>query len=111
MSKITEHQNMITVMPEKDLVASFVTELSNELKPLISDQPKELVIDLEHVEMVDSLGMGVLIATHNTLADNDSMLKVINIKEDIYNAFVTMRLNHHFTIEKRHKGHKIESKE
>ena len=101
MSDIIKNQNVITVMPENDLVASFVSEFSNELKPLIEDHPKEIVIDLEHVDMVDSLGMGILIATHNTLADNDSILKVINIKESIYNAFVTMRLNHHFAIEKK----------
>ena len=100
MSDIKKELNTILVTPEKDLVASFVTEFSNELKSLLEEQPEEIVIDLQHVDMVDSLGMGVLIAAHNTLADNNSKLKVVNIKEDIYNAFVTMRLNHHFTIEK-----------
>ena len=101
MSNINENQNTIIVTPEHDLVASFVTEFSNKLKLLIEGHPEEVVIDLANVEMVDSLGMGVLIATHNTLADNGSKLKVINIKKDIYNAFVTMRLNHHFTIEQQ----------
>lgn len=100
MLEIKKKQNSILVRPEKDLVASVVTEFSNGLKPLIEDSPKEIVIDMKNVDMVDSLGMGVLIATHNMLADNNSVLIVINIKEDIYNAFVTMRLNHHFKIKK-----------
>jgi anti-sigma B factor antagonist len=100
MSEIKKKQNSIIVKPGKDLVASVVTEFSNELKPLIEEHPKEIVVDMESVDMVDSLGMGVLIATHNSLADNSSILKVINIKEDIYNAFITMRLDHHFIIKK-----------
>jgi len=100
MLEIKKVRNSIIVKPEKDLVASVVTEFSTELKPLIKDSPKEIIIDMKNVDMVDSLGMGVLIATHNTLADNNSVLIVINIKEDIYNAFVTMRLNHHFKIRK-----------
>ena len=111
MSDIRKKQNTIIVTPDKNLVASFVTEFSNELKPLIECCPKEIVIDLNHVDMVDSLGMGVLIATHNTLADNNSMLKVINVKEDTYNAFITMRLNHHFAIEKKTEAARSEPEE
>jgi len=100
MSEITKSENSIVVKPNKDLVASVVSEFSDELRSLIQNAPKEIVVDLDGVDMVDSLGMGVLIATHNSLTAKDSALKIINIKPDIYTAFVTMRLNHHFTIEK-----------
>jgi len=104
MSEIKKVQNSIIVKPGKDLVASVVSEFSDELKQLIQNSPKEVVVDLEGVDMVDSLGMGVLIAAHNSLTAKNSALKIINIKPDIYNAFVTMRLNHHFTIEKADMG-------
>jgi len=99
MSEIKKIQNSIVVKPKKDLVASVVSEFSDELRPLIQSSPKEIIVDLDGVDMVDSLGMGVLIATHNSLTAKNSELKIINIKSDIYNAFVTMRLDHHFTIQ------------
>ena len=100
MSEIKKINNSFVVKPEKDLVASVVSEFSDELRPLIQSSPAEIVVDLGQVNMVDSLGMGVLIATHNSLTAKNSTLKIINIKSDIYSAFVTMRLNHHFTIQK-----------
>lgn len=99
MSEIKKSENSIIVKPGKDLVASVVSEFSEELRPVIQNAPEEVVIDLDGVEMVDSLGMGVLIATHNSLLANNGLLKIINIKSDIYKAFTTMRLDHHFTIE------------
>ena len=43
MSNMNKNLNTITVTPEKDLVASFVTKFSNELKLLIEGHPKEMV--------------------------------------------------------------------
>jgi anti-sigma B factor antagonist len=50
--------------------------------------------------MVDSVGIGVIIATHNSLNKVGGKLKVTNITKDIYTLFTTMRLDRHFTVEK-----------
>jgi anti-anti-sigma regulatory factor len=49
--------------------------------------------------MVDSVGIGVIIASHNTLNQADRKLKVINVTKDVYGLFTTMRLNRRFTVE------------
>ena len=100
MSIINKDGNQVIVKPGRDVVASMANEFRAELNSQIQESPSELVIDLSGVEMVDSVGIGVIIATHNSLDQKGGKLKVINIAEDIYGLFSTMRLDRHFTVEK-----------
>ncbi|SCY03089.1 STAS domain-containing protein [Desulfoluna spongiiphila] len=100
MSEIIRDENSVTIRPGRDIVASMAGEFRSELNGEIAEDLEELTIDLKGVEMVDSVGIGVIIATHNTLDQHGATLKVINIAEDIYGLFTTMRLDRHFTIEK-----------
>lgn len=100
MSEIIKEGNQVTVKPGKDVVASMAGEFRAELNAQIQESPEELIIDLSGVEMVDSVGIGVIIATHNSLDQKGGKLRVTNIAEDIYGLFSTMRLDRHFTVEK-----------
>ena len=86
------------IKPGKDIVASMVDELRKKLLILIDKGNNDLCIDLAGVEMIDSVGLGVLIATHNSLSRNGGKLTVTNVSEDIYGLFKTMRLDQHFQI-------------
>jgi anti-anti-sigma factor len=87
------------VRPGIDIVASMAEDFKRELLSAINDRPSDFVIDLAGVEMVDSVGIGVIIATHNTLEQAGRNLKVINVSKDVFGLFSTMRLNRRFTIE------------
>ena len=100
MSIINKNGTQVVVKPGRDVVASMANEFRAELNAQIQESPQELVIDLAGVEMVDSVGIGVIIATHNSLDQKGGKLKVINIADDIYGLFSTMRLDRHFSVEK-----------
>ena len=100
MSIINKDGTQVIVKPGRDVVASMANEFRAELNAQIQESPQELVIDLAGVEMVDSVGIGVIIATHNSLDQKGGKLKVINIADDIYGLFSTMRLDRHFSVEK-----------
>jgi anti-anti-sigma factor len=51
--------------------------------------------------VVDSSGIGLLIATHNSLKTKGGSLRVANASPDILNLFKAMRLDRHFTVEGR----------
>ena len=87
-----------TVKPGKDIVASMAEEFRGKLLKLVKQGIKEITIDLDNVEMVDSVGLGVLIATHNSLDDAGGGLKLKNVSDDIYNLMKTMRLDQHFDV-------------
>ena len=99
MSEITIEADQIIVKPGKDVVASMADEFKNELKAQLHGSSGGITIDLEGVSMVDSVGIGVIIATHNSLSNQNRKLKVVNIAKDIYDLFTTMRLDRHFTLE------------
>ncbi len=99
MSKIVNHGDQTIIKPGMDVVASMAEDFKTELLSVINESIAEVVIDLEGVEMVDSVGIGVIIAAHNTLNQSDRKLKVVNVAKDVFGLFTTMRLNRRFTVE------------
>jgi len=99
MSEIVREGDKTVIKPGMDIVASMAEDFKNELLSAINESQGEVVLDLAGVEMVDSVGIGVIIATHNTLNQADRQLKVTNVAADVYGLFTTMRLNRRFTVE------------
>ncbi len=99
MSEIVKDGNTATIKPGIDIVATMAEDFKNELLTAINDSKEDFYIDLTGVEMVDSVGIGVIIAAHNTLSQADRNLIVINVVKDVYGLFTTMRLNRRFKVE------------
>lgn len=99
MSEIVNEGDQTIIRPGTDVVASMAESFKGELLSAINSSSGVLVIDLEGVDMVDSVGIGVILACHNTLNQADRKLKVINVTKDVYGLFTTMRLNRRFTVE------------
>lgn len=98
MSDIIKQDNITILRPNQDVIASVVQEFREELRELVSGGISEIVIDLEGVEMVDSMGLGVIISTHNSLKKIGGKLTVTNVSVDIYKLFQAMRLDQHFEV-------------
>ena len=98
MSEIIKEGDKVIVKPGMDVVASMANDFRKELHSVVQESPKEILIDLSGVEMVDSVGIGVIIATHNSINKAGGKLKVINVIKDIYSLFSTMRLDRHFDV-------------
>jgi len=97
MTEINREQDKTIAKIDQDLVASVVPELKQELQGLV-DQGEDLAVDLQAVNIIDSKGIGLLIATHNSLQENNKSLEVLNPSEDVLNLFKSMRLDKHFSI-------------
>lgn len=98
MSEIVKDGDQTIVKPGQNIVANMAEIFRNELRSLVEEGPKELVIDLDGVEMVDSVGIGVVIATHNSVSKYGGKITVINVSKNIYALFKTMRLDQHFNV-------------
>ncbi len=97
MFKINQENDKAVVIPESNIVASIVNEFRSEMKQIV-EQKKSITIDLSNVEMIDSMGLGALIATHNSMQKYDKKLELINISKDLLSLMKTMRLDQHFDI-------------
>ncbi len=100
MSQVIREGDNTIIIPGMSIVASMAEDFKKELLAAIHTNNGKLVIDLKGVDMVDSVGLGVIIAAHNTLTQKGSTLEIINVSNDIYGLFSTMRLNRRFKIDK-----------
>ncbi|MCA1792477.1 MAG: STAS domain-containing protein [Desulfotignum sp.] len=98
MSEVVNKGDQTIIRPGTDVVASMAETFKAELVSAIDASQGELIIDLAGVEMVDSVGIGVIISAHNTLHQSGRKLEVINVSTDVYSLFATMRLNRRFTV-------------
>ena len=99
MSEIVNSLDQTIVKPGEDVVASMAEAFKEELLSAVNSSQGNLVIDLDGVSMVDSVGIGVIIAAYNSLSQSNRQLQVINVAQDIHGLFSTMRLNRRFTVE------------
>ncbi|MFW6388803.1 MAG: STAS domain-containing protein, partial [Desulfohalobiaceae bacterium] len=77
--------------PEGDIVASRAQDFRQELKSKLEEAGQGLTIDLKQVEMIDSTGLGVLIAAHNSLQKQNQGLRLINVSQELLELMQTMR--------------------
>src|SRR6056297_832980 len=98
-SEIIKTDTDVIVKPGRNIVASMAGEFREELQQLVQEGPEEIIIDMSGIEMVDSVGIGVMIAVHNSLTKHGGKLRIKNADDKILSLFSTMRLDRHFAIE------------
>lgn len=98
MTAVKEKAEPHVVQPGADIVASMADDFKSNLLQMVEKGIPELIIDFTGVDIVDSVGLGVVIATHNTLSNSGGKLKVINVSNDIYQLVKIMRLDQHFEV-------------
>ncbi len=103
MSKVRRDGDKVFVKLEQDIVASISKDLKEEFKGLLDGGAKQMVVDLDDVKMIDSSGLGVLIAAHNSLQKLGASLELLNISDDIRKLLQNMRLDKHFILQKKLK--------
>ena len=81
-----------------DLVAATAADLRPRLRALTQDGVRELVFDLAGTNMVDSSGIGLLMAAHNSMTRTGGTIRVIHASPEIQELFQSMRLNQHFAV-------------
>jgi len=97
---ITNEQQVV-FQPEGDIVAASAAELRGKLRDLVNNGARQLVIDLEKTKMVDSVGLGLLIASHNSLQKVGGQLSIVRASADILELLTTMRIHQHFSVSGR----------
>jgi len=99
MDDIRIEDGKAVLSPAGDIIASVADALRARLKEVLLENPGGLVLDLAKVELIDSVGIGLLIAVHNTLGKKGGRLVLRNVNPDLAALLRTMRLDKHFQIE------------
>ena len=88
----------VAVILGGDLVASTVADTRNQFKQILAEGVTGVAVDLSRVYIIDSQGIGLLVALHNSLEKSGGTLAVTNASAEIVELFKSMRLDRHFTI-------------
>ncbi|MBS1802415.1 MAG: STAS domain-containing protein [Acidobacteria bacterium] len=75
-----------------DFTALVVPEIGRELKDMVAKGARQLVFDLSDTYMLDSSGIGLLIAAANTVASHAGSVRVTNVSAEIFRLLQSMRL-------------------
>jgi anti-anti-sigma factor len=81
------------VVMQTDFTNSLLPELQEKLKTIIDEGIKEIVFDLTNSKMLDSKGIGLLVATKKSLDQKQAKIKVINVSHYIFQLLCSMRLD------------------
>jgi anti-anti-sigma factor len=80
------------VVLEGDLRASLVPDLQANLTKELEQGVDGVTFDLGKTVILDSSGIGLLIAAGNSLARRQGAIRVINVSQDILHLLQAMRL-------------------
>jgi anti-anti-sigma factor len=75
-----------------DLVAAVIPDLQAALTKQLQPGIAEIVFDLAATVMLDSSGIGLLIAATNTMGRRQGRVRVLNVSPDILRLLQSMRL-------------------
>jgi len=89
---IERKENQCLVALQGDLTAPLIPDLQAALKKNLEQGVEEAVFDLGNTVMLDSSGIGLLIATCNSLAQKKGKMRVLNVSPDILRLLQSMRL-------------------
>jgi anti-anti-sigma factor len=88
----------ITLTLEPRLAAQDVPALRDALRARIQEGTRQIHLDFAKVESLDSMGIGLLVATHNSLHKLGGALHLSGVRKEILQLLTLMRLDKHFAI-------------
>jgi len=97
MSDESETTEVFTLTPPGNIVSDKVAILSNNLAEAMENHHL-IELDMKNVTVIDSSGIGALIAAQNKLHKRSGKLKIVNAAKDICTMFKIMRLDSYFEI-------------
>ncbi len=100
MSHRVNETNGITVveLSGKIMGGPEAAEINDQIHALIEKGDKRMIIDLAHVEWMNSSGLGILIGAITTLQNNGGTLSLVHVSERIMNLLKITKLKNVFTI-------------
>jgi anti-sigma B factor antagonist len=98
--QVTEIDNVLVVRftDRKILDELIIQDLGKELFSLVEDGPRNLLLNFTNVDFLSSAALGKLISLHKKVERAGGVLKLSNIKPEIYDVFKITRLNEKFDI-------------
>ena len=95
---VNRQDALCRVVLESDLTAALVPGLQAAVKHELAAGATDVEVDLGKAAMLDSSGIGLLIAVSNALNRLGGRIRVVNVSRDIGRLLQTMRLTNRLDV-------------
>ncbi len=104
--KYIKEANALVLIPETDLVASAVEDLRDYFSDRLGDYPEvpTVVLDVTDVDLVDSLGVNLVVGLYRQVTGAGKILEIINAGENFMKVANFFRLPSLFSIQPLPEG-------
>lgn len=89
------------VAPGGDVLASSMPDLRPALRDLVRSGVGEIVMDLRDTSMIDSTGLGLLLAAFNSIQAAGGKFSIVHASDEILELLHSMRMHQHFSVSGR----------
>lgn len=96
------NQMIVHVSGEVDIYTA--PDLKKQLLELTKQEGQSVVVDLSHVNYMDSTGIGVFISALKSTKENESHLKLVNLQSQVMRLFDITGLNEIIEIQPEIRG-------
>ncbi len=86
------------VVPSGNVVASVAQPFKPKLKDLVHDGVNMIEFDLSRSTIVDSVGIGLFVAAHNSVQKAGGTISIVNASADLLHLFKVLRLDQRFSV-------------
>jgi len=90
---VTNDDGLITIALEDDLTSANLNDFRAMVQEEIEAGHKSFRIDFSGAEIIDSMGIGCLVATYNSLRQKEGTIQLSNVPENLKDVFQVMRLD------------------
>lgn len=87
-----EDQDLVTIAVAGELEVYSLPEFSRLAESYLGG-PAKLILDMEHLEYIDSSGLGFLVTLHERLERQAQSLRLVNLQPHVARVFRITRLD------------------
>ena len=98
MKRVPTDNHMVLELSGKIMGGPSHDEFKAEIKSIIEEGYKDVVLDLHGVPWINSTGLGILISGYHSLKAAEGSMRVCNVKERVLSIFYISQLEKIFDV-------------
>ncbi len=98
MKRIPADDVMVLELSGKIMGGPSHEEFKAEIKGILDEGFKKVVLDLKHVPWINSTGLGILISGYHSVKAAEGTMKVCSVKERVLSIFYISQLEKIFDV-------------
>ena len=103
MEILNLENNIVIFKIKEDIMGYKVDALKEHIQTQLSKNNKNIILDLNMIDYIDSLGIGAIIKLHKQIQDDNGSFIIINMSKAIYKLITMLNIEKTLSIKENIK--------